>query len=139
MSGLTKEGKLVKRSGAFPRVYLGGGLDSEWRVVFQERFGRGRGKLIGYDPFTRSRQGSIAEFTSDDLDGVAKSSLLIARVDYPRYTGLALETGYAKARGVPVLLIWTIGGRMEPMMAGCASWIFTDTTEAFDFIEKRLI
>jgi len=135
---LTPEGKLQSFD-TLPQVYLGGGLDSEWRDEFTNRFCRKHPSLIEYDPFRQSRQGSIAEFTVDDLAGLEKCSLLIARVDYHRYSGLALEVGFAKARGIPVMLIWTLESRIDPMMAGCALWVFTDTTEAFDFIEKRLI
>lgn len=150
MSVLTAEGKLKpgmsaagNREGMLPIVYLGGGRDSEWRDEFRERFGDNLGrnkKLIEYDPFLHSRQGAIYEFTNDDLTwGVRKASLMMARVDYPRYTGLALEIGYAKALEIPTMLIWTIGGRIDSMMAGCALWIFTDTNEAFNFLEDRLI
>lgn len=149
-TGLNPEGKLKGMDGMIPRVYLGGGRSDlggvNWREEFRERFGdhlniggKQRARLTGHDPFKHGRQGAIYEFTNDDLDAVSRSSLLIAHVDFERYTGLALEVGYARALGIPIMLIWTIGGRVDALMAGCALWIFTDYNEALNFLEDRLI
>ena len=121
-----------------PQVYLGGGRDDAWREHFRERF---ESVFFGFNPFSHSRQGATYEFTNDDLQAVSDSTFVIATVDYHRYTGLALEVGFARALEIPVMLIWTQHAppRVDSMMAGCASWMFTNHVEAFDFIERRLI
>lgn len=118
------------------QVYLGGGRSEEWRREFEKRFEK---HLTAFDPFRDSRQGAAYEFTNDDLKAVSESEFIIASVDYHRYTGLAIEVGYARALEIPVMLIWTIGGRVDTMMAACSSWTFIDYESAFDFIEKRLL
>lgn len=150
MSGLTPEGKLKGMEGMVPRVYLGGGRSDlggvDWRDEFRQRFGHQRDagatkpkKIEEHDPFKQGRQGAIYEFTNDDLEAVSRSSLLIAHVDFERYTGLALEVGHARALQIPIMLIWAIGGRMDSMMAGCALWVFTDYDEAMNYLEDKLL
>ncbi len=146
-TGLTPDGKLKGMEGMIPRVYLGGGRSNlggvDWREVFKKRFAGGVARayprLTAHDPFKQGRQDAIYEFTNDDLEAVSRSSLMIAHVDFERYTGLALEVGHAKALHIPIMLIWAIGGRIDAMMAGCALWIFTDYEEAMTYLEDKLI
>lgn len=128
--------KLVNPNGGKPRVYLAGGKSEEWRLEFKSRFYR---KLDGFDPMTESRQGAIYAFTEDDLQAVNDSQLVFGVVDYPVYTGMALEWGYAAAMEIPTLLVWTLKGRVDSMMAGTSTWLFTDTETAFDFVKQRMI
>jgi len=152
-NGLTPDGKLKDGDGgAVPMVYLGGGRSDlggvDWRDEFRQRFmDHMEGttprpkyqRLMAHDPFKMGRQGAMYEFTNDDLGAVSRSSLVIAHVDFARYTGLALEVGYAKALEIPIMLIWAIGGRVDAMMSGCAKWMFTDYHEALNYLEDKLL
>lgn len=118
------------------RVYLAGGKSEEWRRLVRRKWGRG---VETFDPMADSRQGYIHQFTDDDVDALRSSDLLFAVVDYPRYTGLAAEIGYANALGIPVVLVWTIGGRLDGFLAALSSAVFIDVAEAAAFTQERYL
>lgn len=117
-------------------VYLAGGLDSDWRQQITKRWRR-KG-VTTYDPMTESRQGSIYAFTEDDLGALKASDLLFGYCTYHRYTGMALEFGYAHALAIPIVYVVT-QPRIDSMMAAVAAAAFTDLAEAISYCEKRII
>ena len=120
-------------------VYLAGGTNSSWRRELEERWihRTGRTDLCLIDPFVDSKQGSVYEFTRDDLAWVAKSCLVFGYVDYHSYTGTALEFGYAHALGKPIVYV-TNQPRVDSMMAAVASAVFTDLGAAARYAERYL-
>lgn len=118
------------------RVYLAGGLDSDWRKSLSRRWKR-RG-VETYDPMTESRQGAIYEFTQDDLAAIAGCDLLFGYCTYHRYTGMALEFGFAHARGIPIVYVNT-QPRIDSMMVAVSAAAFTDLDEAIAYCEHRLL
>lgn len=117
-------------------VYAAGGFDSAWRRELQQRWAD-RGVHI-IDPFVESRQASLAEFTLDDLSHVDRASLVFVYTDYERYTGTALEVGYAYAKGIPIVFATTLG-RVDSMMAACARAVFTDLNAAAEYAERNFL
>lgn len=119
------------------RVYLAGGRSSDWRTQLEARW---QGLAVCFDPFRDSAQGSVAEFTGDDLAAVRSADLVFGNLDYPvAYTGLALEFGYAHALRIPVIYLHSAGPRVDSMMAGVAAGIFTDLEAAAEFAERRFL
>lgn len=118
-------------------VYLAGGK-SDWRKKIIKRWEKLG--VDGYDPFERSGQGSIAEFTYFDLNAIARSDLVFAYCDYHKYTGMALEFGYAYSRNIPIIFVVGPGmPRIDSMMIGVSKVAFTDLDEAVKFVEERYL
>lgn len=117
------------------RVYLAGGKwDREQVLTALSMAG-----WETYDPFTLSRQDAVYEFVNDDLFAIANSELVFCVIDYPRYTGSAVEIGYARARGIPVVLVWAPGAgeRIDMFVASCAEAVFTDVGAGLDWVLER--
>ncbi len=119
---------------SLPSVYLAGGMDSGWRDQATYWWG---GKVITINPFEDSPQGSIAEFTGSDLDQIRQCNLLFGCLNYPRYTGMALEFGFAHALEIPCVYVHLEGGRIDSMMAGVSAAVFTDLKAALEFCDKK--
>lgn len=122
---------------SLPQVYLAGGK-GYWRENLYREWS---GKARCYNPFADSRQGSVYEFTNDDLSAIRSSVLVFGVLDYPRYTGLALEFGYAHALGTPIIYVHlpNVAERVDSMMAGVATAIFVDLDAAMEFAEERYL
>ena len=119
-------------------VYLAGGKSRpDWRERLWTRWGE-RTDIVLIDPFVHSKQGAIYEFTRDDLSWIDMSSLVFALVDFERYTGTALEFGYAFAKGIPIVFVTSLP-RVDSMMAAVASAVFTDLNAAVEFAERRYL
>lgn len=118
-------------------VYLAGGK-SEWRQQVVDAFKPRPYGLSFIDPFKDSRQDCIARFTEDDLVHVGACDLLFAYIDYPVYTGTALEFGYARALNKTILYTCTLP-RIDSMMVGVADAAFTDLTTAIEFMRDRYV
>lgn len=121
------------------RIYLAGGK-GDWRETVYDLISKSdlRGPLDLYDPFTRGRQGAIYEFTQDDLQAVAGSDLILGYCNFERYSGMALEFGYAYAKGIPI--IYVAGQpRIDSMMVGVAKAAFTDLDAAVEFVIERYL
>lgn len=118
------------------RVYLGGSKGN-WRAKFKRRFPNWE----CYDPFKESRQGCLAEFTLDDLEAIRKSKLVFFLINYRTHTGSCIEAGYAYASHKPIVTVWLLEGRIEPMFCGISLRLFTDFKKALDWVsynyEKR--
>lgn len=113
-------------------IYLAGGKGL-WRDPLASRWHMH--DLI--DPFKDSRQGSLYQFTNDDLAHVDRADFVFAFVDYPSYTGTALEFGYAHALGKPIYYATSLP-RVDSMMAAVASYVFTSLDAAVAFVEERV-
>ena len=117
------------------KLYLAGGRDSGWRDALRTRW-VGRAEVI--DPFKDCPQDYIYQFTHADLQAVAECDLLLGYCTYHRYTGLALEFGYAAALGKPIIYVPALP-RVDSMMAGVSTAVFTDLDAATEFIEGRYL
>lgn len=117
------------------QVYLAGGK-GDWRTPLIQRWSQ-RGVKC-YDPFTHSRQDAVYQFTNDDLAAIAESGLIFGNCNYHRYTGMALEFGYAHALGIPIIFV--LGqDRIDPMMSAVAVATFIDFDAAVEFTEERYL
>lgn len=121
-------------------IYLAGGK-SDWRTTLRRRWGQKYGADVStFDPFEDSRQGALYEFTNDDLAAISGSDMVFAFCDYHKYTGMALEFGYAHALEIPIIFVVGPGmPRIDSMMVSVATAAFTDMTEARDFVEERYL
>lgn len=123
------------------RIYLGGGK-SDFRKKLSYR--RAFDSVVLIDPFTHSRQAAPYQFVNDDLALIAGADLMLAVVDYHRYTGLAAEVGYAHALGKPIVLVWPGGGgpRLDMFMASMCSFVFVGDDgyrSALNLIQERYL
>ena len=116
-------------------VYLAGGRGSDWRNDLRSRWS-GRATVV--DPFSDCPQDYIYEFTGADLSAIAQCDVVIGYSDFPRYTGMALEFGYAAALRKPIVYVCELP-RIDSMMVGVSSAAFTDLAGAIDFVEERYL
>jgi len=115
------------------KVFLSGGFSS-WRDDVRRQF---KGYHVDlYDPFERSGQQSIMEFTKQDLDAAMGSHLVLAYHDFDPVYGLTMECTAAYVSGVPVIYV-TVQPRPISMMCGVARAVFMDLSMAVAFIIKR--
>jgi hypothetical protein len=120
-----------------PLVYLAGGRDTEWRDGLTNRWAKS-GKAEAFDPFVHSRQNAMYEFTEDDLGAIRRSAAVFGYCTYPKYTGMALEFGFAHALGIPIIYVPALP-RVDSMMAAVSTAVFLDFDEAVDFLEQRIL
>jgi len=107
------------------RIYLAGSK-GPWRDNFKALFP----KIDFIVPFKDSKQDALIYFVSEDLEAIKKSDMMIIYINYPIYTGVCVEAGYAFALGKEIWLIWDLKGRIEPFLLGISSKIFTDLNSA---------
>lgn len=124
------------------KVYLAGGKSQGWRR--RVRLMWRQYDVETHDPFTQSRQGAAYEFTNDDLQAIRESDIVFAVVDYPVFTGLAAEVGFAHALGIPVFIVWDVFGgqapyRIESFVTSCAKALFVSVDEAARFVRERYL
>ena len=122
-------------------VYLAGGRNQDWRKMVVRLWA---GKAYNFNPFGDSRQGAAYEFTNDDLQAIRDSDIVFAVVDYPVFTGLAAEVGFAHALGIPVFIVWDCmqgdaPKRVESFVTACAKALFVDVREAAVFVRERYL
>jgi len=120
-----------------PLVYLAGGRDTEWREVLAKRWAES-GAAETFDPFVDSRQNAMYEFTQDDLSAIRRSAAVFGYCTYPKYTGMALEFGFAHALCIPIVYVPALP-RVDSMMAAVSSAVFLDFDEAVNFLETRIL
>ncbi len=104
------------------KVMLSGGRDQIWRQRLVRELCRPA--IEGIDPF-QHQQESIDQFVSQDLEAIRDSHLVIAY--HPRgYVSYAFaaEIGYARACGIPVLLVDETP-RPCGFLVGCSQRLFT--------------
>lgn len=86
------------------RIYLAGGLRSNWqqRIIreYQDDF-------IFFNPIEHGLESSSKEYTTWDLHFLEKSDIVFAYLEEnnPSGIGLALEVGFAKAKGKTIILV----------------------------------
>lgn len=87
------------------RVYLAGGMRSNWREKVKARF-QDRGDLEFFDPMTHGLTDEN-EYTVWDLSHVAKADVIVAYVerDNPSGIGMSVEVGFAHALGKRIIFI----------------------------------
>ena len=116
------------------KIYLAGGRNSHWRTQVQQVW---KDKAEGIDPFTLA-QGAVHLFTHGDLEAVRECDILFGYNDYSKYTGMALEFGYAHALGKPIIYVPALP-RVDSMMAGVSTAIFTEVLSAAEFVLERFL
>lgn len=117
------------------KLYLAGGKDQAWRDRVENRLGD-RAKC--FNPFRDARQNATYEFTEDDLSAIRHSDAVLGFCDYHRYTGMALEFGFAHGLGLPIYYV-PFPGRIDAMMAAVSSAVFTDLNSMLDFVDERVV
>jgi hypothetical protein len=85
------------------KVYLAGGMNSNWQAKVIEHFGE---QFIFYNPVDHCLNKS-KEYTAWDLFYVSKADLVFAFMEETNLSGygLTLEIGYAKGLGKNIILI----------------------------------
>ncbi len=115
------------------KIFLSGGT-SDWRDKVALRL---KGYHVDlYDPFERSDQQAIMDFTSQDLSAAADSHLVLAYHDFDPLYGLSMECTAAYVAGVPIVYV-SVQKRPISMVLGIARAVFADLDEAVAFIIKR--
>lgn len=86
------------------KVYLAGGLRSNWQKKVIEKFSE---EFIFFNPMEHGLEKSSNEYTTWDLYFLNKSDILFGYMEHdnPSGYGLALEIGFAKAKGKTIILI----------------------------------
>ena len=115
-------------------IYLAG-CKGDWRDHATARWAE-RKDVFPIDPF-KENQLCISEFTQNDLEDVARSSIVLAYHGYHVFDGLALECGYAYALGIPIIYVCT-QPRVSSMIAGVSKAVFTDLEAALDYVDRLL-
>ena len=102
-------------------AYLAGGYDDQWRTRLGKEL---RPPIEGIDPFLHNQK-SIDQFVAEDLESIRGSDILIAynTEGYVSY-GMAAEIGYARAFGIPVLLVDETT-HPSSFLVGCSKNLFT--------------
>ena len=114
------------------RVYLGG-CKGDWREKVKEALPK---EFEYFDPFKHSDQNAIIEFVKQDLEAIRRSDLVIFHIGYRIFTGACVEAGYAYALGKPIILIFTLEGRVDPMLLGISQRVFTNLDSAIERLSK---
>lgn len=115
-------------------IYLAG-CKGDWRDRAAERWA-GREDIFPIDPFMEN-QACIAEFTTNDLEDITRSDLVLAYHGYHVFDGLALECGYAYALNIPIVYVCR-QPRISSMIAGVSEAVFTDLEAALDYVERMI-
>ena len=115
------------------RVYLGG-CKGDWRIRFKQALP----EFECYDPFKHSNQQAISTFVWQDLEAIKASDMVIFYIDYPRFTGACVEAGYAFALNKPIILVYTLRGRVDEMLLGVSKKVFTDLDSAIERFKKGI-
>ncbi len=120
------------------RIYLAGSK-SKWRTGFSYR--RGFDSVVLIDPFVHARQGAPYQFVNDDLALVESADLVFAVIDYPEHSGTIAEIAYAHALEKPIVLTWSLQGRLNMFTASMASFVFVgdDVRPAMKIVEERYL
>ncbi|WP_343638994.1 nucleoside 2-deoxyribosyltransferase domain-containing protein [Roseateles sp.] len=117
-------------------VYLAGGMKSHW----QDRVIAAFPDVDFIDPRSHGLLDEKA-YTEWDLNGVARSDLVLAYMDSanPSGFGLNLEVGFAKASGVPIWYVCedtTQRQRYFGMVRACANRCFDSLDHAIEALEE---
>ena len=120
------------------RIYLAGSKN-KWRKGFSYR--RAFDSVALIDPFNHSRQGAAYQFVNDDLEYIEGADLVFAVIDYPRHSGTIAEIAYAHALKKPIVLTWSLPGRLNMFTASMASFVFVgdDVRPAMQIVEERYL
>jgi nucleoside 2-deoxyribosyltransferase len=111
------------------KVYLGGSK-GEWRKKLMQEY-----NMNFYDPFSDS-QHSILEFTKKDLEEIRNSDVIFVVIDYPVYTSVCAEIGYAFAFNKPIILVFLLKDFIDPMIMVMSRKVFTDYEKAVNWLCK---
>lgn len=117
-------------------VYLAGGMKSGWQDKVIEVCGNEYFEWI--DPRDHGLTDE-AEYTKWDLDGIDSCDVVFAYLEHDNPGGyaLALEIGYAKARGKKIIFVEglpTIRGRYFGMARQCANYATHDLMAGYAYL-----
>lgn len=119
------------------KIYLAGGFISRWQQIATSA-------LTGYDMFDPSAHNikGPKDYTAWDLEAIRNCDILLANMESTNPGGyaLALEIGYAKALGKPVVLVDQLTDiqviKYFEMVRCSSDIIFDNLPEALDYINK---
>lgn len=119
------------------RVYLAGGMKSDWSLIAAHRLGEHG--VVAINPRTHMIPSDRPrEYTLWDLCGVARADVVLANMEAnnPSGIGLAFECGFATAHGIPVVFV--DGAPEDPkfwMIRATARAVFAKLDEGIQYIE----
>jgi len=101
------------------KVYLSGGMASGWQDEIKQKLQK---DVLFFDPRTHNFH-SPKSYTAWDLLAVDQCDIVFAYMEdiNPSGIGLALEVGYAKAKGKFVILVDEKASPYFPIVAECAN------------------
>ena len=114
-------------------VYLGG-CQGRWRDKVKEELP----DVYCVDPFKDCNQTAIYTFVSKDLAAIEGSDACLFLINYEVYSGACVEIGYAAALGKPIILVYLLRGRVDPMMIGVSRGVYTDLEPAIEKLRRIL-
>jgi len=115
------------------KIYLAGGFYSDWKQKVVE----GAPNHDYYDPeLDKEKERAICAYTIADLERIDWCDTLFAYLtDYPKYGGLAVEVGYAYAKGKIIILV-TEKDDTDGMIAGLSKWIYLSLNGGIERLNK---
>jgi nucleoside 2-deoxyribosyltransferase len=125
------------------RVYLAGGMHSDWRKVIIKKLGGSVCFFSFIDPMG-SKMKNPDQYTFWDLRSIEHCDILVGHMDQlnPSGYGLNLEIGYAKALGKTIILIipedftkYDERSRYFDMARVCADVVVKTLYGAADFLK----
>ncbi|WP_167616068.1 nucleoside 2-deoxyribosyltransferase domain-containing protein [Maribellus sediminis] len=122
------------------KVYLAGGMESDWHEKLKQRF---HNKFLFYNPKDHQLDAS-EQYTLWDLHHIKKSDIVFAYLekDNPSGYGLTLEVGYAKALNKTIILVDEKSDTNNEFKArfaivkNSASAVFDNLEEGIKFLER---
>jgi nucleoside 2-deoxyribosyltransferase len=104
------------------KIYLAGGFYSDWRERIKE--GAPNHQYIDPEFDYVPKQQSIMTYTQADLSAIDESDMVVAYLtNYPKYGGLAVEVGYAFAKGKPIILV-SEKDDTDGMIVALSKWLY---------------
>lgn len=114
------------------KVYLGGCLGN-WRKDLEAKCP----EVEFLDPFSFN-QTRMAEFVSKDLELIKNADACLFLIQYKVYSGACVEIGFASALGKPIIIVFKLEDRVDPMMIGCSTGFYTDIEPAIEKLRRVL-
>jgi len=131
---LIDRGYIIKVEVRNMKVYLAGGMKTGW----QDEVKRLASGHDYYDPRIDTQQTYYFTMTSQDLEGIDDADMVFAyyEVDNPSGIGLALEIGYALAKGKRIVVI-DEHESIHVFLASCCERLFTDFRKAANWLNTK--
>ena len=113
------------------KIYLAGGFNSDW----QERVIKGAPQHDYYNPKTDADQTAAYLWTTQEIEALKESDLMVAffEKDNPSGLGLAKEMGWATILKIPVIYI-DEHDRLNEFLCACSKRIYAKLEPVIEYL-----